>query len=123
VYPARPRGTKKAVISGDETKRAENEATFREANEQIRAAERALEPPLDRVPYLCECDDLECRELVALTADEYAHVREDGATFAITPGHATEGSVTEEHEGYVVVRKSDRGGAVARALDPRKEGV
>jgi len=123
VYPERPQGTKYAVISGDETKRARNEATFCEANEQIRAAERALGPPLDRVPYLSECDDVECRELVPLTAEEYEHVREDAATFAIAPGHPNEGGVVEDHEGYVVVRKSDRSGEVARALDPRKEGA
>jgi hypothetical protein len=49
-------------------KRAENEATFRRANERIRAAERALRPPLQRVPYLCECDDVGCREPITLTA-------------------------------------------------------
>lgn len=56
-----------SVNSGDEKKRAENEATFREANEQIRAAEREL------------------------TAPEYEHVREDGATFAIALGRPSEG--------------------------------
>ena len=49
------------MISGHETKRAGNEATFREANERIRDSQRVLEPPLDRVPYLCECDDLDPR--------------------------------------------------------------
>lgn len=107
------------MISGDEKKRAENEATFREANERIRAAERALDPPLERVPYLCECDDVDCREPIRLTAPEYERVRDDGATFAIAPGHAGDGDVVEEHEQYLVVRKSDGGGEVARALDPR----
>jgi len=49
------------VISADQTKRARNEATFREAHERIRASQRVLERPLDRVPYLCECDDLDPR--------------------------------------------------------------
>ena len=109
------------MISADEKKRAENEATFREANEKIRAVERSLEPPLERVPYLCECDDLGCREAVPLTAAEYERVREDGATFAVAPGHSNHGEIVDEHEHYVVVRKPDEAGDVARALDPRRE--
>jgi hypothetical protein len=109
------------VISGEEKKRAENEATFREANERIRATELELHPPLDRVPYLCECDDVGCRETIRLTATEYERVREDGATFAITRGHPSDGDVLEEHDGYLVVCKRGGGGEVARALDPRGE--
>ena len=104
-----------------EQKRAENEAAFREANEQIRAVERELEPPLERVPYLCECDDVRCHEPIRLTADEYERVRENGATFLIVPGHSSDGDVIEEHGDYLVVVKPDGGGRVARALDPRKE--
>ena len=109
------------MTSTDEERRAENEATFRKANERIRAAERGLDPPLERVPYLCECDDVRCREPIRLTASEYEHVRDDGATFAIAPDHLSEGDVLEEHGNYVLLRKSHRGGEVARALDPRGE--
>ena len=114
-------GRQGPVATGDEEKRAANEATFREANEQIRAAERRLDPPIDRVPYLCECDDVRCHEPVRLSAGEYEGIREDGATFLIVPGHSSDGDVVAQHDGYLVVRKPDRGGEVARALDPRKE--
>jgi hypothetical protein len=120
---APPRGQGRVVISGDEKKRAENEAAFRAANEQIRAAERELDPPLERVPYICECDDVHCREQIRLTAAEYERVRTDGATFAIARGHPTDGDTVEEHEQYLVVRKPDGGGEVARALDPRGNGA
>jgi hypothetical protein len=109
------------VATGNEEKRAANEATFRAANERIRAAERELDAPLDRVPYLCECDDVRCHEPVRLTAEEYESVRDDGATFLIVPGHSTEGELIEQEEHYCVVRKEGRGGEVARALDPREE--
>lgn len=108
-------------MAGDEEKHAENEATFREANEHIRQAERELDPPLERVPYICECDDVGCRVSIQLTAPEYERVRDDGATFVIARGHPSEGDVLEEHDGYLVVRKTDSGGDVARALDPRGE--
>ena len=109
------------MATGDEEKRAVNEATFRDANEQIRAAERELDPPLERVPYLCECDDIRCHEPIRLTAEEYERVRDDGATFIIARGHSSDGDVVERHEDYLVVVKPDGGGRVARALDPRKE--
>jgi hypothetical protein len=109
------------VTTGDEETRAKNEATFRDANERIRAAELRLDPPLERVPYLCECDDVLCTEPIRLTAEEYERIRGDGDTFLVVPGHSSRGGVIEEHEHYFVVRKEDRGGEVARALDPRKE--
>ena len=108
------------MTTGDEETRAENEATCRHANEQIRAAERRLDPPLERIPYLCECDDVRCNEPIRLTAAEYERVRADGETFLIAPGHSSHGEVIEEHEHYLVVRKEDRAGEMARALDPRK---
>ena len=112
------------VTSREEEKRAENEATFRAANERIREAEQALDPPIERVPYLCECDDVHCHEFMRLTAQEYEHIRENGATFGVLRGHSSNGEVVEEHEHYVVVRKADgSGGEVARALDPRGEGA
>jgi hypothetical protein len=110
------------VVPADEEEEcAANEATFREANEQIRAAQRRLDPPLERVPYLCECDHTGCREQIPLTAAEYERIRADGATFAIVPGHSSRGDVLEDHDHYLVVRKPDRGGDVARARDPRAE--
>ena len=115
------RGRERVVTSREEEKRAANEATFRDANERIRAAERELDPPLEGIPYLCECDDVQCYELMRLTAPEYERIRADGATFAIIRGHSSDGEVVEEHDHYVVVRKPDGGGDVARALDPRGE--
>ncbi len=113
------RGDQGRVTSVEEEKRAANEAAFREANERIREAEQELLPPLERVPYLCECDDVRCHEPIPLTSPEYERIRADGATFAILPGHSSQGEAIEDHERYVVVCKRDVGGEVARALDPR----
>jgi hypothetical protein len=114
-------GQNAVVTSREGEKRAANEATFREANERIRAAERQLDPPLERVPYICECDDVHCVVPIALTASEYEHIRRDGATFAVLHGHESDGDVIEVHEHYVVVRKPGASGKIARALDPRAE--
>lgn len=109
------------MTSREEEKRAVNEATFRNANERIRATEKELDPPLERVPYLCECDDVLCRETMQLTAAEYERIREDGATFGILRGHSSDGEVVEEQAYYLIVRKTGDGGEVARALDPRRK--
>lgn len=110
-----------ATHEDEEARRAANEATFREANENIRDAERELQPPLERVPFLCECDDVNCREPVQLATEEYERIRSDGTLFAVVSGHATNSQIVEQHDGYVVVRKTGIEGAVARALDPREE--
>lgn len=120
-FSAVRQGQKGAVDPREDQKRAANEATFREANERIRAAEKELDPELERVPYLCECDDVECREIMRLTSSEYERIRDDGATFGVLRGHHGDGEVIEEHDDYLVVRKTDTGGEVARALDPRRE--
>lgn len=77
---------------------------------------------IERIPYVCECDDVACHDPILLTAEEYERIRADGATFAFVPGHDSDAEVVEEHERYLIVRKPDVGGEVARALDPRREG-
>ena len=109
--------------TGSDQKRAANEAAFREANERIRAAEQALDPPVEHVPYLCECDDVRCHEPIRLTAGEYERVRADGATFLVARGHPTQGDVVADKGHYSVVRKKDGAGEMARALDPRGDAA
>lgn len=107
------------MTAQEDIKKAANEAAFREANERIEAARAALQPPLERVPFICECDDVDCRTLVRLTPVEYESVRSEGTHFFTVPGHSTQGEIVEEHETYVVVRKQGVEAEVASALDPR----
>jgi hypothetical protein len=60
-----------------------------------------------RTPYLCECEDQGCTQLIRLTQDEYAGLRSNGAQFVIAPGHPTRGRPVERNEHYVVVDKED----------------
>jgi hypothetical protein len=109
------------VRARDEEERAANEATFREANERIREAQRELQPPVDRVPFLCECEEPSCHEPILLTAEEYEAVRDEATWFVIVSGHPTDGEIMSERDGHSVVRKTGRGGAVAAESDPRKD--
>jgi hypothetical protein len=109
------------VRAEDEAERAADEATVREANERIRAAQRELRPPAERLPFLCECEEPSCREPILLSTEEYELVRSDGTCFVVVSGHPTDGDVLSERDGHAVVRKSGRAGAVAAETDPRKE--
>ena len=106
-------------VTTSEERRAENEAAFREANEHIREAERELRPPLERVPYLCECDDTACREPIRLARDEYEELRSDPTWFVIAAGHPSDGDTIHEGDGYRIVRKTGRAAEVAVELDGR----
>ena len=98
---------------------AQNDHTFREANEQIReSAERyAFGAP---VPFICECADPTCTEIIRVELDAYADVRTNARRFLNAPGHhvAAQGyaEVVETMDGYVIVEKVGRAGDVAEEL-------
>ena len=84
---------------------ASNQMAFREANEAIEASRRRLGVG-GRVPYLCECEAAECRELLPLTQDEYRRARETPRRFVVVRGHTVrEAAVVEETEGYMIVEQ------------------
>jgi len=114
-------GEGQRVRADDGEESAAIEATFREANERIRKAQRELNPLAERVPFLCECEEPGCHEPILLAAEEYERVRSDGTIFVIVTGHPTDGNPVSEHAGYTLVRKTGRGGEVATATDPREE--
>src|SRR4051812_50219639 len=68
---------------------ARNDSTFRHANEQI---ERAAEPlGIEPVPFLCECAEERCTEIVRLTLAQYEAVRAEPRWFVNAPGHEQSG--------------------------------
>jgi hypothetical protein len=88
---------------------AKNNATFRDANEKIRARAEEYDSPMERLPFICECASEDCVEIVRLSPAEYASVRSDPAHFLTAVGHeAAEepvGHVVSREDGYVVVAK------------------
>jgi hypothetical protein len=104
---------------------AENEATFRDANERIHARARELEFP-QPVPFLCECGERDCHEIVSLSLDAYAEVRNRPTQFLVSPGHEDfeepSGRVVAEHDGHLVVEKFGVAGEVAARRDTRQRG-
>jgi hypothetical protein len=81
-----------------------NEERFRNANERLksRLADLAW---ADRIPFVCECSDADCMDVVDLTRAEYEGVRALAGAYLLAPGHERrlDGRVVERNDHYVVV--------------------
>lgn len=99
---------------------ARNDDTFRSANEKIReSAERY--GFADPVPFLCECADPTCSELLRVDLSTYADVRAHPRWFIKAPGHeAADGrfaEVVSTEDGFVIAEKVGAAGEIAERLD------
>jgi hypothetical protein len=98
---------------------ARNDDIFRQANEQIRLAAGAhkFEAP---IPFLCECADERCTEIVRLTSAEYAEIRSNPRRFLTAPGHHEQGDgharVVARDEEYETTEKIGEAGEIAEEL-------
>jgi hypothetical protein len=73
------------------------------ANERIRETQAELGlGDGDRLPFLCECEDVACRTLIRLTSAEYREVRAGPDRFVLVEGHPHEGRIVSGGEGYLV---------------------
>ena len=108
-------------MTTSEERAAKNEISFREANERL--GEKRVELDAEgRTPFLCECSDPRCTELVRLTLAEYERVRSNPRWFLVAAGHDPGASrTTEEHGAYEIVEKTGVAGAIAEEQDPRSE--
>jgi len=86
---------------------AANEARFREINERLESDVADLVEGDERIAFVCECSDTNCRASVELTLAEYAYVRESDQRFALRPGHQLPEieHVVSEHGDFLVVEK------------------
>jgi hypothetical protein len=100
---------------------AENQATFRTANERIEASAEAMKLIVYPVPFICECSDPSCTEIVRLTLAQYEEIRSVPTRFFNVPGHqeqavaAGAAVVRAEEEGHVIVDKIGVAGEIAAA--------
>ena len=99
---------------------ARNEATFREANEKIADRREELEAVSGPTPFICECENPACTELVHLRLEDYRAIRSRSEQFVVVPGHsARDAEPVREGLGWVCVRKHGVAAAVAREQDSR----
>jgi hypothetical protein len=99
---------------------ARNDATFRAANEKIRAAAETFAATVERVPFICECAEERCVEVVRLDLEQYREIRSNRRWFLNVPGHegAARGwaEVVATREAYVIVEKLGLAGELAEEL-------
>jgi hypothetical protein len=105
---------------------ASNQHAFRDANEQIEAVAEDMEPPVDPVPFLCECCRRSCTELLQLALEEYEAIRDEPTWFFVKPGHEVTvvdgveiAEVIERREHLSVLSKVGLAGDLAEHLDER----
>jgi hypothetical protein len=95
-----------------------NQSRFREANERIELAADKM-GLVDPIPFICECAQTQCMEIVRLSMEGYEEVRHDPRLFFTAPGHqqiavdAGAGVVVGKGDGYVLVEKIGVAGQVA----------
>jgi hypothetical protein len=101
-----------------------NEALFRQVNEEVEGLNRGLAEITDETFHIvCECGDLKCQERLVVPLGEYESVRADSALFFVIPGHEQRFAedVVEARSRYNIVRKHPgEPEGIARATDPRR---
>lgn len=110
-----------AMDDASAEKVARNNVVFRAANDEIAAA--AEEHGLGDgrpVPFICECSDPRCTEVISLTLAEYKRVRSNPRWFAHAGGHDSDipdvVRLLEDHERYALAEKINHAGEVAEGL-------
>jgi hypothetical protein len=106
-----------------ERRAGENQALFRDVNEQLRAAKDGRTSWVGVSQWVCECADENCRKRIRMSLDEYENLREDSTHFAVAPDmtHVVPDveRVVEKHEHYWVVEKVRDAAEVAEERDVR----
>ena len=89
---------------------AENEARFRAINERLRGELEALGGGDDPIGFVCECANVDCRDVLELAPDRYRAVRQHPLRFIVATGHELPDveTVVERHDpAYLVIQKPD----------------
>ena len=104
---------------------AADNAQFRDANEHIRRTAEAYEVTT-RVPFLCECSDPACTEIVRLELADYLAVRANARWFLKAPGHSPDpgpaARIVREAKDHFVVEKTGHAAEVAEARAGERGG-
>ena len=83
------------------------ERVFRTVNERLRHRMNQLSVT-GHAPVVCECSDPSCTQVLELTPDDYAAVRNSPDRYVVASGHARAEleSVVERRKGFDIVEKA-----------------
>jgi hypothetical protein len=106
-----------------ERRAGENQSTFRDVNERLRAAKEGRTTWVGISQWLCECVDEDCAERISMSLDEYEELRANPTLFAVAPDMTHVAPeverIVEKHEHYWVVEKVDEAAEAAEERDVR----
>ena len=113
-----------AGVATPAERKALNQGTFRRANEALNRGARELLGADDEsfVPFLCECPDPECKQVVLVALGEYEGARARGEFGLAALGHedVTIERVVKRNDRFAVTEKLGRAGEVHRETNPRE---
>ena len=99
---------------------AQNESTFRGANETLEERAETITGGRRPTPYLCECEDERCTQVILLTRDQYEAIRANPRTFVLAVGHESpDDRVLKEGPTFTIVEKTGEEGELVEQQDPR----
>jgi hypothetical protein len=102
---------------------AKNEATFRSVNERLQEKADELELGDRQTPFLCECEDERCTEVLLLRRSDYEDVRAHPRRFIVAPGHQDgDDQLIQNGAGFAVIEKHGKEGELVERQDPRTAG-
>ena len=113
-------GAGDAEVEERQRRSARNQVLFREVNERVEKLYDGW-PPMPTIDFVCECFDETCSSLVALTREQYEHVRASSLTFLTLPEHVDPvlEEVADRHPGFWTVRKLGAAVPLVQQTDPR----
>jgi hypothetical protein len=87
-------------------KRPENQALFHATNARLKNRLGSLESG-GRVPFVCECEDGDCMDVIEVSLDTFDAVHAVVGRFLLRPGHETgsDEDVVSRSAGHVVIQK------------------
>jgi hypothetical protein len=107
------------AMTRSEERAALNEVLFRDANEKINQKGGEL-GYVGQIPFLCECEEPRCSQVLRVERDEYERARSSPRRFLLAPGHETrDAKVVETTDRFTIVEKAGIEAEVAEQHDPR----
>jgi len=113
-------GGQPVLVSRSVAQAAATQSAFRDANEQIEAKADELGFGARPTPYLCECEDAGCTDVMGLTRAEYEVVRAHPRRFVLVSGHQqSDARLVQEVPRFTVIEKIGEEGELVTARNPR----
>jgi hypothetical protein len=109
-----------SAMDEQDRRRALNEITFRNLNEEIRQANGHSQRSAFGV--ICECGSADCARVIDVRSDEYEAVRNVSTWFIVAPGHRQSDieKMVIRDDRFAVVEKLGEAADLAKKTDPRQ---